>query len=114
MKSTISDDAELGPRWDALRERARGLAARVRTWANKLLGFESIGKTYDRENKFYVWRLGNTEQHCVDCLRLNGQVHTADQWRRAGIQPQSPDLTCGGWRCDCQLEEHPGPESGDF
>lgn len=114
MKYTTSDTAELGPRWDALREKARGLAARVRVWRNKLLGFVSIGQTYSREEKFYAWRLGNTEEHCVDCLRLNGQVHTAASWRAAGIQPQSYDLTCGGWNCDCSFEEHDGPDRGDF
>ena len=52
----------------------------------------------------YVWRLGNTREHCADCLRLDGQVHTADEWRRAAIRPQSPNLECGGWNCDCRLE----------
>lgn len=52
-----------------------------------------------------VWRLGNTEEHCTDCATLDGQAMTVSEWRAAGIRPQHPDLACGGWRCDCRLEE---------
>lgn len=56
----------------------------------------------------YMWVLGATERHCRDCLELNGQIKTASEWRAAGIQPQSPDLQCGGWNCDCSLVQVTG------
>lgn len=51
----------------------------------------------------FRWELGNTEEHCTDCLALNGQVKTSSEWLSAGIAPQSPDLECGGWLCDCKF-----------
>jgi hypothetical protein len=63
----------------------------------------------------YEWVLGATAVHCSDCLRLNGQVHSASEWRAAGISPQSPDLECGGWNCDCRLYPVDAPSIGmDF
>ena len=104
-----SDTVELGERFDKLRERAGRIAARVRIWANKRLEALNIGKLFKtpppgEDEPRYTWRLGATERHCSDCLRLNGQTHTASEWTRAGIRPQSPDLECGGWNCDCSLE----------
>jgi hypothetical protein len=64
--------------------------------------------------KRYEWQLGNTEQHCTDCLRLNGQVHTADEWAASGWRPQGRNLECEGWRCDCSLVETTAPVSGGF
>lgn len=55
--------------------------------------------------KRYRWQLGATEQHCETCLKLSGKVLTASEWRAAGIAPQSRDLDCGGWNCDCVLIE---------
>ncbi len=87
-----------------LRERlGAGLAARVGVWANQIRKTFNRARTYHVDNLKFRWRLGNTEEHCADCLALHGQVKTAAEWRAAGIQPQSPDLECGGWNCDCDL-----------
>lgn len=90
------------------------LRARLQLWGASLAGVYAAGQLNvpDPEATNYVWRLGNTVRHCADCLRLNGQVHTADEWRRAGIRPQSPDLECGGWNCDCRLEVTDKPSIG--
>lgn len=83
---------------------ASRLLSRVRTlWRNAPLRTENIARTYDRDDPWYRWELGATEKHCKDCLHLNGQIHRASEWRAAGIRPQSPDLECGGWNCDCKL-----------
>lgn len=50
-----------------------------------------------------MWLLGPTEEHCPDCARLAGQVHTTSEWQRASIRPQSPDLACTGRNCLCQF-----------
>ena len=64
------------------------------------------------EEKRYRWQLGATEQHCEDCLRFSGKVLTASQWKSIGIQPQSRDLQCGGWKCDCVFIESDQPSVG--
>jgi hypothetical protein len=51
----------------------------------------------------YIWQIGNTEQHCEDCLRLNGQVHTMKEWKQANWLPKTNRLACKGFRCDCSL-----------
>ena len=84
------------------------LAGRIANlWRRAFEGVFSKGQVYDRSNRYYRWQLGNTEKHCSDCLHLDGQVHTAEDWRLAGIRPQSPDLECGGWNCDCRLVAMP-------
>lgn len=112
-----ADLVELGEKLDRLREKAAGLASRVRLWANKRLEALHLGMLTrtarrDEPEPRYVWRLGATEKHCRDCARLNGQVHTASEWARAGIRPQSADLECGGWRCDCRLEQTEDESAG--
>ena len=51
------------------------------------------------------WVLGATEQHCPECAALNGIVAFANEWEELGVRPKNPpndNLTCGGWRCDCE------------
>jgi len=55
------------------------------------------------DEPFFVWQRGSTKEPCSDCLELDGQVKTLSEWEDAGIEPQSPDLECGGWNCRCQL-----------
>jgi hypothetical protein len=105
---------------DDLRERFEGapviagLLLRIaQLWTRSYDGMISKGQTYAPDDPTYVWRLGATERHCRDCQNLDGQVHTASEWRAAGIRPQSPDLECGGWNCDCRLEPSDLPSSGD-
>ena len=100
-----------------------GVVSRVaRLWTRSFDGLVSKGQTHtppevdedtgEEVEAAFVWRLGATEDHCVDCLNLDGQVHTAAEWLASGIQPQSPDLACGGWNCDCRLEPTELPSSG--
>jgi hypothetical protein len=89
------------------------LKSRLDLWQN--VGREVQHKgMIDEPNseKKLVWRLGGTEDHCTDCSALNGKVLTASEWKSAGIAPQSRDLECGGWRCDCRLEETGEPSVG--
>lgn len=51
------------------------------------------------------WILGATEQHCPECAALNGIIAFASEWEELGVRPKNPpndNLTCGGWRCDCE------------
>lgn len=106
----MNNTAELS--LDQLRERAAAVAGRVRLWVNKSTAAFNMGKLFKEpirlddgtiEEIRYRWDLGATEKHCGSCLSLNGRVMTASEWRDAGIRPQSPDLECGGWLCDCGL-----------
>jgi hypothetical protein len=103
---------------DVVRRSFGRVLVRVRSlWANSVARTETIGQTLSRDDPWYIWELGNTEKHCRDCLHLNGQIHRASEWRAAGIAPQSPDLECGGWHCDCKLrrlDDHEGGSVGEI
>jgi len=83
--------------------------SRVTIWRDKLIGFTAIGVMFNEAITELVWRLGATEEHCATCLAQNGTVRTRAEWLilalDEGIKPQSRDLECGGWHCDCSLEE---------
>jgi hypothetical protein len=86
------------------------LLARAELWANRF---------NDTKNKAALtikaqfggrleWVLGATEEHCETCARLNRLVAFASEWRQSGIFPQNPPnpvLECGGWKCDCKLQD---------
>ena len=58
---------------------------------------------------------GPTSDHCADCMRLDGQVHTGSEWsEHPGLLPQSRDLACSGYRCLCKLEPTNEPVNGKF
>lgn len=97
------------------------LETRLGLWTVTLAGLYAIGQIHkppsiDQSGALveprYIWRLGNTIHHCSDCATLDGQIHTAEEWRLAGIAPQSPDLECGGWNCDCRLDPTDEPSIG--
>jgi len=70
---------------------------RVPVWANRYTDARNQAKTLAAGNQHLMWKLGRTEKHCTSCLK-RGTI-----WREANIFPQSPDLECGGWLCDCDL-----------
>jgi len=89
-------------------------AARVHAemWANKSLrGAFQLGKASAAWNMPHRWELGNTIEHCRDCLRLNGQIHRMRDWRTRGWYPGSDQLECGGFNCGCQLVPVPGEKA---
>lgn len=87
--------------------------SRALMWAATLAGMYAFGQMWRQDNLFLRWQVGPTE-HCSDCNRLNGQVHTASEWRASGWQPQSTRLECNGYRCQCRLVESSGPSQGGF
>lgn len=90
------------------------LRARLVLWTASAAGVYALGQLFNPSVENYRWQIGGTIQHCADCARLNGQVHSKEAWLSAGIQPQSPDLLCGGWRCDCSFLPTTALESGGF
>lgn len=79
------------------------LMVKAELWINRYRAISNQAKIPACGDKKLLWRLGATEKHCVDCNRLDGKIKRASQWQRANIETQSPDLSCGGWRCKCAL-----------
>jgi hypothetical protein len=53
-----------------------------------------------------MWMLGQTEEHCDSCSKLNHIVAYAQEWQMLDVHPQqapNKKLECQGWRCDCML-----------
>lgn len=63
-------------------------------------------------NKRYLWVVSALKEHCVSCLKLNGQIHQLKSYRRLGLIPRSRALVCGGWECGCNLIETNEPVRG--
>lgn len=90
------------------------LESRIVLWAATAAGLYALGQLHREATIKYTWRLGATSRHCVDCLRLDGQIHTALEWRLSGYRPQGSALACGGWKCDCRYEETDKKGGGIF
>jgi hypothetical protein len=82
------------------------LLTRVPLWANRYNDVVNQSKiiTASKGQKL-EWVYGDTE-HCATCAALNGIVAYATEWEESGFHPQGPPndlLSCGGWRCQCEL-----------
>jgi len=79
------------------------LIARAELWANRYTDLVNQALAETGKGNLFKWEFGATEEHCDDCLNRAGQVKTGQEWQD-DILPQSHDLACGGWRCDCRLQ----------
>lgn len=90
-------------------------AGKPQLWWNKsMMPFYNAGLASADRNGNYEFLLGATEEHCVDCRRLNGQVHRLRNWIKSGWMPQSNKLSCGGWKCDCRIQKTNRQVSGSY
>lgn len=83
--------------------------ARIELWVVRYLAVVNAAMAAARSNPKLIWRYGATEQHCKDCANYVGKVYRAKVWLSWGAMPQSRDLECGGWKCDCRLEPTDDP-----
>lgn len=85
---------------------------RAENYASALDGYYNSIVLRAAPNKMLTWVLGNTEKHCKDCSKLNGQRHRASWYSARGYFPRMPGSAteCGGWRCDCSLQDDDGNE----
>jgi hypothetical protein len=85
-------------------------------WFNKsIYPFYTEGLRSADRNGYYSWRLGNTEDHCRDCINFSrNHIHRMRDWIRAEWVPKSGKLECGGWQCDCSFAKDNGPARGRF
>lgn len=94
-------------------DRQDSLFSRIGLWVTTALGVYGLGQLYNATNPYYEWVFGATD-HCNDCIRLNGQIHRALDWRLSGWRPQSRSLECKGYNCACGLFASAGPARGNF
>lgn len=93
---------------------AASLVQRAILWAAAALGMVAAGQLFQADDPYWEWVYSPEKVHCEDCLRLNGQVHRASEWRASGWQPQSFSLECRGFHCGCFWREAEGPSRGSF
>lgn len=75
---------------------------RAALWVNRYNEVKAKAQLMACENSKYRWQFSATE-HCKTCLKLNGRVYRAAVWAKYGIQPQSRNLACKGYNCQCQF-----------
>lgn len=83
------------------------IRARVDIWTRSVAAAGQAGLASAKKNEMVTWKLGETEEHCSTCLRLNNQRHRRSWFDGKGYVPRQPGsetLECGGWKCDCSLE----------
>jgi hypothetical protein len=89
---------------------------RAEAWANKSLRalYQTALMSADGENML-TWVLDPFKENCRTCIQLNGQVHSAQEWRDSGWEPGVSWLECGGFRCGCEFVNTPGAQpSGEL
>lgn len=85
---------------------------RVAQWVDSLRSLGHLGKAYALKNERGQWVLGETEQHCETCLKLSKmKAHRLSWFTERGYIPRqngSETLECGGWVCDCEIQNKKG------
>ncbi len=87
------------------------VGSRADGYAGTLTGVYAYAKMKADKFGLGVWKVGPTE-HCKTCLGLEGQVRKVAWFLERGFVPQqngSPTLECGGWNCQCTIQD---PETG--
>lgn len=82
-------------------------------WINRYEEARQRAKSMACTDKKMKWVLGAAE-HCQSCLKLSGKVKRASFWYDKRILPRvaaADYLECGGYRCQCSLEETDEPIS---
>ena len=88
--------------------------ARTELWQNRYDSVRVKAAALACKDKKKQWHLGATEKHCRSCLTFNGRVYRYSVWEKNNALPKSRVLCCGGFRCDCRLDDTdarvtPGP-----
>lgn len=67
--------------------------------------FYSAGLLTADKNGMYTWVLGNTEEHCTTCKRLDGTKKRYKTWDKANLIAGTPGQAtdCKGFKCECKL-----------
>lgn len=87
---------------------------RISNWIGIAAGIYYLGMTFRPDDPYLRWNYSILKEHCADCARLNGQIHTASEWRASGWYPHSFGLECRGIHCGCYFTQVEGPSRGAF
>ena len=85
-------------------EKLVALYSRLSMWVNRYTDIQNRAKVLACADKKLTWIYGDTIRHCKDCSGYNSKVYRGSAWESAGAMPQSPKLSCKGFRCRCRLE----------
>jgi len=81
-----------------------GILTRVGLWVAALKDLGGLGRIRALEGEMCGWELGDTEEHCADCLANSRLKPKRLKWWRDNEKlPRSHGLACGGFNCDCGL-----------
>jgi hypothetical protein len=84
---------------------AEGLLSRLAMWGITAFGLRAFGTLIGNPTANFRWSLGATRDHCDDCFGFDGQIKTGAEWLATGLWPQSRNLICNGFHCDCRVTE---------
>lgn len=89
------------------------LLDRAEMWSSRYQDAYTRARAMACGDKKGAWRLGQTEVHCQSCLKLNGKVKRMSTWLATVLpgNPPNASIACGGWKCDCGIEETDEPLS---
>jgi hypothetical protein len=79
------------------------LYARTELWVSAYNRVMTLASTYAAADQKLEFLLGNSKEHCVDCVKYNGRVYRASTWRKYDIAPRSYRLACRGYHCRCEF-----------
>lgn len=82
------------------------MLGRAELWANRYNDARNQAKGMACSDRKLVWNIGPSEKHCRDCSKYDGRVYRGKTWGE--IRPQSSNLACHGFRCQCQLNSTSG------
>jgi len=85
------------------------LLNRAQLWAGQWnTAYEEAQRLITVENGGnMIWREGDTEEKCPQCVALDGVVAYAREWEELGVHPKgfpNDKLGCKGGHCDCTLK----------
>lgn len=89
------------------------LLSRIGLWGGVAASIYYAGLTR-RPGIKLEWVWNPDKDHCEDCQRLNGQVHTSEQWLDSGLYPKSTQLKCSGFNCGCSFVQTDKQTAGSF
>ena len=92
------------------RDRQKSILDRVALWVKELRDLGGRGRLRAKDGELAIWELGDTEDHCRDCL-ANSRLKPkrVKWWRETRGLPRAKDLACHGFNCDCTLRS---PKTG--
>ena len=57
------------------------------------------------ENKEEFVANGILVHNCSDCLKYSEKIKRSSYWKKIGAEPQSQNLSCQGYNCDCKFKK---------